>query len=269
MKRPPVDSFRAAAPWALVPCLALLLSTAAPGEDRAGETAPSPAEAVTAADDAYNQAARERDREAFRELLAPEVVFLAGEVQKGRLAVLGIWQPLFEGKFDFRYQGSRLDAQVSESGDLAYTVGGAETRFTRPGLSEPEVTDSHYLNIWAPDDQGKWVLQVASSLVVHPTLGAARDPRSGLMTAWPELADQIGSEIELSWKPEKTVRAASGELAYTFGTYDAAFRPPGEGAEPQTGSGHFVAVWHKDDKGTWQLAAEGFTPPGIYWAAGE
>ncbi len=225
--------------------------------------------AVTAADLAYVQSARQRDEATFRDLLAEDVIFLADEARKGRLSVLTLWQPLFEGKYDFRYEGDHMETHVAESGDLAWTIGTAVTRFTRPGLSEEEVTESFYLNVWAPDTDGKWLLRVISSLVVHPTLGSARDPRSGLMTAWPELADQIGAEIDLRWIPSTTVRAASGELAYSLGEYEASFKSPATEADTGkdstvSGKGHFVAVWQKDEKGAWQLAAEGFTPPGIY-----
>ncbi len=218
--------------------------------------------AVTAADQAYVKSARERDQAAFRDLLAKDVIFLADEARKGRLSVLTLWQPLFDGKYDFRYEGEHLETHVADSGDLAWTLGSATTRFTRPGGGEEEVTESFYLNIWQPDTDGKWLLKVISSLVVHPTYGSARDPRSGLMTAWPELADQIGAEIDLHWAPSTTVRAASGELAYSLGEYEASFRS--DESSTVSGAGHFVAVWRKDGKGAWQLAAEGFTPPGIY-----
>ena len=225
--------------------------------------------AVESVDSSYNKAARERDQPTFRELLAKDVIFLADEVKKGRLSMLSIWQHLFDGKYDFRYEANRLETHVAGSGELAWTVGTAVTRFTRPGLDE-QVTDSHYLNIWAPNDEGKWQLKASGSLVVHPTLGASRDPRSGLMTAWPELSDQIGADIQIHWTPEFTTRAKSDDVAYSFGEYEVVFAPSatGEGSA-HSGKGHFVAVWQKDDRGRWQLAAEGFTPPGIYHQQGD
>ena len=243
--------------------------------------------AVEAADRNLDQAARERDRETFQGLLATDTVFLAGELHRGRLEVLAIWQHLFDGKYDFRYEGETLDVVVAASGDLAWTVGAARTRFTRPGLTEPEVIDGHYLHLWKPDDEGAWRLVYNASLVVHPTLGSARDPRSGLMTAWPELADQVGARIDLVWNPLDHVVASSGEVAYTFGEYSATFGPPSPltppaesdsasessddaeattepPSEPIAGTGNYLAVWQKDEQGRWQLAGEGFTPPGIY-----
>ncbi len=228
---------------------------------------------VEAAEEDFNRAARERDRDSFRNLLSKDSLFLAGELQQGRLAVLAVWQHLFDGKYDFRYEAELIEASVAASGDMAWAVGSVRTSFQRPGLPTPEVLDSHYLHIWTPEE-GSWKLSHAASLVVHPTLGSARDPRSGLMTAWPELADQIDSNIALRWTPEEKIRAASGEMAFTFGRYEASFTPDSPETEEQpsedtqegavSGGGHFLAVWQKDAQGHWQLAAEGFTPPEIY-----
>ena len=261
----------------------LLLLTMMTGAASAEETASTASSidlearrgALSAAEDQFNQAARARDRQTFQGLLSSDTVFLAGELHSGRLAVMAIWQHLFDGKYDFRYEASALDVTMADSGEFGWAVGEVVTSFQRPGLTTTERTEGHYLHVWTYGEDG-WELSHAASLVVHPSLGAARDPRSGLMTAWPELADTIGSHIDIQWQPEQSVRAASGELAYTFGPYSASFTEPvaasdtsdeaATEAEPKVtqGDGHFLAVWQKDAKGHWQLAAEGFTPPGIY-----
>lgn len=264
----------AAPPWAAGPAADPATPATNVGETpgRAGD----PVAAIADADGRFNRAARERDRDAFRASLAQDAVFFAGELHRGRLEVMTIWQHLFDGKYDFRYDAETLHTTAARSGDFGWTFGRVKTSFTRPGLDTEEVIDGHYLNLWRRSGDG-WELAYSSALVVHPSLGSARDPRSGLMTAWPELADQVDAEVEIRWRPETTVRAASGELAYSFGTYEASFTPPvmmrtpaPEGAEPApdaveiTGSGHYLALWQKDDQGRWQLAGEGFTPPGIY-----
>jgi len=240
-------------------------------EPKTGET--SLQTEVEAAENSFNQAARERDREAFQALLAEDTVFLAGELHQGRLGVLAIWQHLFDGKFDFRYEAELLEAHAAGSGEFAWAIGEVETSFQRPGLDTAETTAGHYLHVLERDDEGTWRITHNASLVVHPTLGAARDPRSGLMTAWPELADLVDAQIDVAWRPTTTVRAESGEMAYTFGEYEATFTPTvpaDEKTSPETepeaigGKGHYLAIWQKDDAGHWQLAAEGFTPPGIY-----
>ncbi|MEM8933983.1 MAG: nuclear transport factor 2 family protein [Acidobacteriota bacterium] len=247
--------------WTLLP----VVGQAEPSEPPADATIDS----LAAADQRFNRAAAERDRDTFRDLLSSDVVFLAGEPQRGRVAVLAIWQHLFDGKFDFRYQAETIETAVAESGELGWAIGTVRTSFRRPGVETQDVVDGHYLNVWTHTDDG-WRLAHMASLVVHPTLGAAREPRSGLMTAWPELADQIGATIELDWTPTSTMRAESGELAVTVGDYTASFTDPADAeAEPIAGSGAFLSVWRKDADDRWQLAGEGFTPPGIYGSRAE
>lgn len=214
--------------------------------------------ALEAADHAYNQAAKVRDREGFHALLSADAVFLADTPKRGRIDYIASWTPLFEGKHDFRYLGRSLETTVARSSDLGWTLGHAETSFVRPGSQERSVISSQYMTVWTKASEAGWKVVASATLVVHPELGAARDPRSGLMTAWPELADQIDAAIKLEWTPEHTVRAASGELAYTLGTFRAEFK---RGGTLLAGDGAYLAVWEKDEEGHWQLAAEGFTPP--------
>lgn len=244
----------------------LLAGTASPlsADSQPAEESSSPdalKAALRAADQAYNRAAKLRDRKSFHALLSPDAMFFADIPKRGRIDYVASWTPLFEGKYDFRYLGKSLQTTVARSGELGWTLGAAETSFIRPGSQEPSVTTSHYLTVWTKASTAPWKVIASATLVVHPELGAARDPRSGLMTAWPELADQIDANIKLEWIPETTVRAASGELAYTLGTYHAEFTKHGN---TQAGEGAYLVVWEKDDEDHWQLAAEGFTPPQIH-----
>ncbi len=216
--------------------------------------------AVEDADEAFNEAARQRDREALGGWLAPDVIFLESEMLRGRPAFLERMQPMFEGKYDLTLDARNLETHVARSGEFAWTIGSAKTSFTRPGLTE-ETFEGHYLSVWVPDGEGEWKIQAYAPLIVHPELGMAREPRSGLMTAWPEIRDQIGAAIRLEWSPERTVRAGSAEMAYTFGEYSVVFSLEGE---EKSGKGGFVAVWVTDEEDRWQLAAEGYSPPRIH-----
>lgn len=222
---------------------------------------PSPSVALRSIDEAFNRAAAARDRGAVEKLLAEDAVFFADRLHRGRQEFLDGWLPLWEGKYDFSFSAGLLQASVAESGDLGFAIGTVETRFQHPVEPEPTVTAGHYLNVWSRGGEGQWQLRASTALVVHAELGAARDPRSGLMTAWPELADRIGDRIEIDWRPQRTERAASGELAFTLGSYAASF---GDGQDRRSGEGHFLALWRRDAAGAWQLAAEGFTPPEIH-----
>ncbi|MEM7352303.1 MAG: nuclear transport factor 2 family protein [Acidobacteriota bacterium] len=241
---------------AMASALVLLVGIAA-----ASAPEPSPTEVLRSSDEAFNQAAAARDRGVVEKLLAEDAVFFADQLHRGRQAFLDGWAPLWEGKYDFSFKAGLLQASVAESGDLGFAIGTVETRFQHPVEPAPTVTGGHYLNVWSRRGEGDWHLRASTALVVHAELGAARDPRSGLMTAWPELADRIGDRIEIDWRPEHTERAASGELAYTLGSYAASF---GDGEDRRSGEGHFLAVWQRNAAGAWQLAAEGFTPPELH-----
>ena len=242
------------------------LAASDPSTDAGTPPAPAPIEpeaarvAVNAADEAFNDAARGRDREALGNLLATDVIFLESETLRGKSAFLERMQPMFEGKYELALDAHNLETHVAQSGELAFTIGSARTSFTRPGLAE-ESFEGHYLNVWAAGGEGEWKMQVYAPLIVHPELGMAREPRSGLMTAWPEIRDQIGAATRLEWTPERTVRAESGEMAYTFGEYSVTFSLEGE---EKAGKGGFVAVWMIDDQDRWQLAGEGYSPPKIH-----
>ncbi len=58
----------------------------------------------------------------------------------------------------------------------------------------------------------------------------------------------------LTWKPQEAVVAASGDLGYTFGTWEAA----GADAEgkPMVQTGKYLTVWRRQPDGTWKVAAD-------------
>ena len=246
-----------------VPIAVPLVTPEAAASDAPAPDAPAAgtavnSDALAATDRAYNAAAALRDRDGLAALLADDAVFFAESAHRGRDAFLAGWEPLWTAKYDFSYSATTLEATIAASGDLGYALGAVTTRFQPPGLDEATVTESHYLNIWRHTDEDGWRLAATTALVVHPRLGAAREPRAGLMTAWPRLADQVESTIALEWTPHRVESAASGELKVVSGSYTARFD---DGDSEQNGSGSFVAVWQRAGDGHWQLAAEGYTPP--------
>lgn len=55
-------------------------------------------------------------------------------------------------------------------------------------------------------------------------------------------------------KAEHTEVAKSGDMAFQWGTWDAAATDP-KTKQPVKATGHWVAAWRKDDQGRWKLAA--------------
>ena len=218
-------------------------------------------DALRAAEQAYAAALVARDRDAIHQLVANDAIFLERTPQRGRSEYLALMQPLFEQKYGFQVEYEPLEAHLARSGELGWTLGASSTTFTRPGL-EAETVENHYMTVWSREAEGPWQVKVHSTVIVHGEYGQAREPRTGLMTGWPELNDFIDAAIELDWTPEHTVRAASGELAYTYGEYEVQFT---QGEKSYGGPGGYVAVWRKDeDLQRWQLAVEGYSAPQIH-----
>jgi ketosteroid isomerase-like protein len=55
----------------------------------------------------------------------------------------------------------------------------------------------------------------------------------------------------LSWQPAAADIADSGDLAYTYGSYELALRGEGE-----IERGHYAHVWQRDERGQWWLVAD-------------
>lgn len=255
----------------LVVLIALFLTALEPVASQASDAdvagASDALSSLRAADESFQDYAANRDRIRFQTLLERDVVYLGEELHRGFGAVLHAWNPLWNEKYGFSYRGEVLDATVAESGDLGFTLGHVETRFQPPVDEEERVEAGRYVTVWTKGPGG-WKIAASGPLSVHPDLGPSRDPRGALMAAWPELADRIDSELEVTWKPESTVRAASGELAWVFGAYEARFGSDKDSPDHETapgnaggGSGYFLAIWQKDGEDHWQLIAESMTPP--------
>ncbi|HSI90703.1 MAG TPA: DUF4440 domain-containing protein [Adhaeribacter sp.] len=62
------------------------------------------------------------------------------------------------------------------------------------------------------------------------------------------------ADTRLTWSPETAVIAASGELAYTYGTYLRESRDID--GKVVTSGGTYVSVWQKDERGFWKFVLQ-------------
>ena len=242
--------------------LAVLLFLGFPGLALAEEAKPAADDkqaSLSEAEEAFNRAAFERNREGVSAWLADEAVFFSDVPNQGRDAFLNVWAPLWEGKYEFSYRATSKLAVAAGSGEIGYSIGEAETSFQHPADPAPTVNTGHYLNVWQHSADG-WRLRASAPLVVHAEWGMARETRSGLMTAWPELKESVDARFDIDWRPDETLRAASDEITVTFGSYEVVIE---KGDERKAGSGSFVAVWQRNEKDHWQLVGEGMTPPAL------
>ena len=60
--------------------------------------------------------------------------------------------------------------------------------------------------------------------------------------------------FSLSWSPTEAVVSGSGDLGYSYGTFDLAFETPA--GETVSKTGHYVCIWKKQADGSWKCAVE-------------
>ncbi len=63
-----------------------------------------------------------------------------------------------------------------------------------------------------------------------------------------------GNDYTLSWMPKKAEVAHSGDLGYTWGTYELSFKS--ENGTPQTRHGKYLNIWRKQGDGSWKLLVD-------------
>lgn len=65
-------------------------------------------------------------------------------------------------------------------------------------------------------------------------------------------------EFHLTWAPLYGDVSASGELGYTYGTYELRFKSDSEGKDIRKGT--YVTVWKKDSSGKWKWVLDTGNP---------
>ena len=58
----------------------------------------------------------------------------------------------------------------------------------------------------------------------------------------------------LTWSPVHAEMAASGDLGYTYGTYE--FRSIGKDGKPTVEYGKYVSIWKKQKDGSWKVVMD-------------
>jgi ketosteroid isomerase-like protein len=61
-------------------------------------------------------------------------------------------------------------------------------------------------------------------------------------------------DLSISWQPTKAEAARSGDLAYTYGTYQLAWK--GAKGKPMSEQGKYSEVWKKQADGSWKCIVD-------------
>ena len=72
---------------------------------------------------------------------------------------------------------------------------------------------------------------------------------------WQTVVSSFNSPPQLSWNPTKAEIARSGDLGYTFGTYE--FTVLDSLDNTSISHGNYVTVWKKQDDGSWKYVLDG------------
>jgi len=72
---------------------------------------------------------------------------------------------------------------------------------------------------------------------------------------WQTVVSSFSSPPQLSWNPTKAEIARSGDLGYTFGTYE--FTVLDSLDNPSISFGNYVTVWKRQGDGSWKYVLDG------------
>jgi ketosteroid isomerase-like protein len=112
---------------------------------------------------------------------------------------------------------------------------------------------------WAKAAQTKsvpaWVAFYGKDAVVLP-------PNEKMVTTSEAIEKSIGGllalpNLAISWKPNKVEAARSGEIGYSYGTYELSFKD--SKGNTVSDRGKYVEVWKKQADGTWKCVLDAWS----------
>ena len=120
-------------------------------------------------------------------------------------------------------------------------------------------TEQEMLAAFQAKDSAKLASYYAPDAVLAtPGRAAAKGSEAVAKALGDDFADP---NFKLGFTNEKTAVAGSGDLAYTYGSFNITYTNP-QTKQPETASGSYVTVFKKQDDGSWKVAADVATPGG-------
>jgi len=109
---------------------------------------------------------------------------------------------------------------------------------------------------WAAAAQTKqvdaWVAFYTDDTVVLPPNDKVAGDKDSIRKAVGGLLALPG--LSIRWQPTKVEVARSGDLAYSYGTYELSFNDPG--GKPMSDHGKYTEVWKKQSDGGWKCVLD-------------
>ena len=110
--------------------------------------------------------------------------------------------------------------------------------------------DKQFSEMSAKEGVSKAFVAFADSQVV--ILRDKRPPLKGLV-AVTKAYDFDDSNLQLTWAPEKAEIADSGELGYSYGSYEMVTT---DSTGTTTTTGNYVSIWKKQPDGAWKYVLD-------------
>ena len=98
---------------------------------------------------------------------------------------------------------------------------------------------------------GAWVAAFAPDGIMFRGGEVVQGPAAILELMGPSFAD---TSFSLRWTPVHADIAASGDLGYTYGTYES--KSPGADGKPVVRTGMYVTIWKKQPDGSWKVVVD-------------
>ncbi len=164
---------------------------------------------------------------------------------------LTIWRRQRDGSWraELDYGIRRPRATPSAADSLALTLDAASRRFPAPPLDSVLALDRALAEQAGERDAAAVLADAADARTW--TLRWLEEPRRGREPRASIFPSERGA---LCWRPLGGATAASGDLAYTFGTY--AWRTGAEAPE----EGNYVRVFRRDADGRWRILVDVHRP---------
>ena len=114
--------------------------------------------------------------------------------------------------------------------------------------------DMDWSNVAQAKQLDAWVAYYSDDATVLPPNEPIAASKDAIRKTIGDLLSLPG--VNLKWQSTKVEVARSGDIGYSFGTYEMSFNDPK--GNPTTDHGKYVEIWKKQADGSWKCAVDTF-----------
>lgn len=122
----------------------------------------------------------------------------------------------------------------------------------KPGVQTLMAIDEQFCREFAAKGVEGWLAYFADDAVVFRSAGPITRDRKSLEDHYRKLFGP--GKVPLTWKPLGGEIATSGDLGFTYGTWEMATKD--KDGRPVTRTGKYQTTWKKQRDGSWKIVAD-------------